>query len=297
MKVLFLSLIMAVNLAAQGTVDIIAAYFGMNDRFADVSNQVRNMAQNSGQYSNNNNRGQYNGPSFAVNLSTMGIDPAPNVPKVLRVYYRYNGQFAQGEWREGDTAQLNGQSVMQSGVQGGVPGSLRSIFTGNRNASQLQITRAVYGAGNQMVDVTGQLNSRIINNRLDYEVTNVNAGGDPAYGMPKTIQVSYNWQGRPYNIQLPEGQWLRLPDMAGQVAPVPALRIVSAQYGLGNRMMDVTNLMNSRVTGDRLSMPVNNNTMGGDPAKGDDKQLYVIYEVNGQRREARINEDQQLNIP
>ncbi len=294
MKLFFLSLIMAVNLAAQGTVDIIAAYFGMNDRFADVSNQVRNLAQN-GQY-NNNNRGQYNTGGFPVNLSTMGIDPAPNVPKVLRVYYRYNGQFAQGEWRENETAQLNGQN-MQTGIQGGVPGSLRGIFTGNRNTSQLQITRAVYGAGNQIADVTAQLNSRVINNRLDYEVTNANAGGDPAYNTPKTLQVSYTWQGRPYSIQLPEGQWLRLPDMAGQVAPVAALRIISAQYGLGNRTMDVTNLLNSRVTGDRLTMQVNNNTMGGDPDKGGDKQLYVIYEVNGQRREARVNEDQQLTIP
>jgi hypothetical protein len=296
MKILFLSLVMAVNLAAQGTVDIIAAYFGMNDRFADVSNQVRSMAQ-SGQYNNNNNRGQYNLPSFPVGVNTMGIDPAPGVPKVLRVYYRVNGQFAQGEWREGDTAQLNGQNVIQSGVQGGVPGSLRSIFTGNRNTSQLQITRAVYGAGNQVADITAQLNSRIVNNRLDYEITNLNAGGDPAPNVPKTLQVTYNWQGRPYTNLLPEGQWLRLPDMAGQVAPVPALRIVSAQYGLGNRVMDVTNLLNSRIAGDRLTMPVNNNTMGGDPAKGGDKQLYVVYEVNGQRREARVNEDQQLTIP
>ena len=293
MKTLLLSLIVASNLAvqgvAQGTIDVIAAYFGMNDHFADVTPRVRSLVQN-------------NTMNFPVSASSIGIDPWPNVPKVLRVYYRLNGQFTQSEWREGDTAQIGvqNQSVPATG--------LRGIF-GNRtnNNAPLQVIRAVYGAGNQGMDVTGLLQSRIANNRLDFQATNANIGNDPAPNQLKVMQVSYMWQGRAYNADIPEGQWLRLPDAAGVTnQPVtqtvnqpyyPALRIVSAKYGLGNRVADVTNLLTSRIANDRLSLTVDNNSMGGDPGRGDDKQLYVIYEINGQRMEKRVDEGQQITLP
>ena len=74
------------------------------------------------------------------------------------------------------------------------------------------------------------------------------------------------------------------------------LRILSATYGSGNRVIDVTNMLNSRVQNNALSMSVNNETMGQDPAVGADKVLQVTYELNGNRQQVSVNEGKSLRI-
>ncbi|HWR15817.1 MAG TPA: DUF3395 domain-containing protein [Terriglobales bacterium] len=75
------------------------------------------------------------------------------------------------------------------------------------------------------------------------------------------------------------------------------LRIVRAEYGLGNRFMDVTDRLNSQVQNNQLTLQVNNYTMGGDPARGQDKILRIRYTYNGRQEETSIAEGSYLRLP
>ena len=46
-----------------------------------------------------------------------------------------------------------------------------------------------------------------------------------------------------------------------------------------------------------LVVQVNNNTMGGDPAKGGDKVLTVIYRFQGREQTSTVKEGNMLRIP
>lgn len=277
------------SLFSQGQLEVIAAYYGSNDRFADVTRQVRSIAQQSGN----------NALTVTVGTYAMGLDPAPGTAKVLRVYYKLNGTFDQGEWRDGDTAQI-GQRVSRGSARdrgrntGGVRGSDMSY-------APLRITRAVYGEGSRTIDVSALLQSRVVNNRLEVEVNNASMGKDPAPAVVKELLLTYEYGGRAYDVRVPENQWLRIPESGAVAAvPVPAasnLRVVRAQYGQGARVNDVTSLLANRVSGDRLTMNADNASLGGDPAVGADKQLYVIYEWNGQQYEVRAKEGARLDLP
>jgi Domain of unknown function (DUF3395) len=75
------------------------------------------------------------------------------------------------------------------------------------------------------------------------------------------------------------------------------LNIVQASYGAGNRRKDVTSRLQSMVRNNRLSVLVNNTTMGGDPAFSQPKNLQVTYEYQGQRRNVNMGEGGRLTLP
>ena len=294
----FLSLLVGAALSAQtGGVEILTAYYG-NGVFADVTSRVKSMVQS-------------DTLNVQVGPAQLGADPAPNLIKVLRVQFLANGQFQQGEWKDGDYARLNRNGILRgaAGNRGGRGETTRG--NGGRDpyfGQALTISRAVYGAGNRVNDVTAALQSRVQNNRLDVQATNAEMGGDPAVAAAKELVVAYVWQGQNQEVRVRENEWLRLPDAAGTatssttaITKSPAyaagLRIVSAQYGLGNRVADVTGVLSARVSGDRLSLKADNETLGADPARGADKQLNVVYEWQGQRYTATVNEGQTLSIP
>ena len=72
---------------------------------------------------------------------------------------------------------------------------------------------------------------------------------------------------------------------------------MQASYGAGNRRRDVTNRLQSLVRNNRLDVLVNNNTMGGDPALGQPKNLQLTYEYQGQRRNTNMGEGGRLTVP
>jgi hypothetical protein len=81
----------------------------------------------------------------------------------------------------------------------------------DRYANDLQISRAVYGAGNRTKDVTAQLNAQIRDGRLSLPVRNDTLGGDPARNKPKTLTVWYTVNGRPGQVTVNENDVLELP--------------------------------------------------------------------------------------
>ena len=82
----------------------------------------------------------------------------------------------------------------------------------DRRRGGLRIISATYGARDRVIDVRQLLQSRVQDGRLELPVTNELMGGDPFRGEPKTLQVTYEWDGRQYDVVVPEGQALSIPN-------------------------------------------------------------------------------------
>lgn len=171
-----------------------------------------------------------------------------------------------------------------------------------RRGGALRIVRAQYGTGNRFLDVTRTLQRYAQGDFLRLRVTNEALGGDPWVGRDKELRVLYSFEGRPMEARVREYDELVLGvdrgwGRGGAGGRFDALRILSARYGDDGRYVDVTRRLQSYVRGDRLNVRVDNYTMGGDPYVGEGKRLYVAYEFRGQRREVRVREGRDLNLP
>jgi hypothetical protein len=251
--------------ASQRGWEVVRADYGSGNRWVDVTERVRSLVQN-------------DGLNFRVDNNTLGGDPFPGESKTLRLQLRDSqGRDQQATFQENDWVRFGAHS---------------------RNQSSLQITRAVYGAGNRWADVTSRLNSQIRGNQLHLQVTNDNMGGDPARNQSKALRVDYTFDGRANQVVINEGDTLQLnSSTAGNWGNSQgSLRITRAVYGAGNRWADVTNRLNSQVRGDRLDLQVTNNTMGGDPAQNQSKSLRVDYTFDGRANQVVINEGDTLRL-
>ena len=76
-----------------------------------------------------------------------------------------------------------------------------------------------------------------------------------------------------------------------------SLRIVRAEYGFGNRMVDVSNRLNTLMQGGKLDFQVSNQTMGGDPFPGQKKELKLTYTYGDRTEQATVAEGNRLNLP
>jgi len=182
-----------------------------------------------------------------------------------------------------------------------------------------QVMKAEWGAGNRWRDVTSRVRALLTGNGL-IRVTNENMGGDPAYGVVKTLRIqarNSRGQSQQFNIRennmIDAGQFYnygRGPGYPGNPGyptnpGYPGgggggggnLQIVRAYYGLNNRTNDVTQLLRGMVRHGRLYVQVNNDNMGGDPARGGDKVLTVIYRYQGRERTSTVKEGNTLRIP
>ena len=272
--------LLAATLSAQSGLEVIAAYYGTDRSFLDVTAIVRSQAQ-------------ADGLALTVGSAALGGDPFPGQLKTLRIYYKLSGQFQQGEWKDGENIALGrlNNGSRNTGMRGGGRPGARERPT---ISAPLTIIQATYGAGTRTVDVTSLLQSRVQRDQLDFEVPGTLLG-DPAPGLLKELVVSYQWNGQTREARVRDGERLRLPIDTPAVAT--GLKIVSAQYGAGTRATDVTALLGARIAADRLVVLVENNNLGGDPARSADKVLNVVYEWNGQRSNASAKEGQTLRLP
>ncbi|MGH9509787.1 MAG: DNAJC11 domain-containing protein, partial [Terriglobales bacterium] len=162
---------------------------------------------------------------------------------------------------------------------------------GNRR----ELTRAEYGWGNNWVDVTDRIASLIRDNSLNFRVDNDTLGFDPVRGRDKTLRLYLrDKQGRTRMVTFAEDSNVRLRRIYSAYQSTDYydrdLLILRGTYGYGNRAFDVTDRLQRQVRNDRLSLRVTNDTMGGDPAVGEDKTLTVQYSFNGRTNQAVVRE-------
>jgi hypothetical protein len=177
---------------AQDQVQIIRAQFGLGNQWVDVTSRVQSLV--SGQ-----------GLNFRVDVDNLRVDPVPNQRKILRLKVRNSrGQIQDLTYPEKSVVKLYVTNGYGAPPYGGPP-------PGGGYGPGLQITRAQYGYGPRMSDVTGLVASWVRGNRLEIPVSNQTMGGDPAYGSPKSLRVVYFWRGARYEANATEGQTLRIP--------------------------------------------------------------------------------------
>lgn len=80
--------------------------------------------------------------------------------------------------------------------------------------------------------------------------------------------------------------------------PLAGLRILKAEYGifLPEGMVDVTDVLAGRISRGNIRFSADNALAGGDPAAGSLKELRAVYELDGKRKELRLEENEHLDI-
>jgi hypothetical protein len=77
----------------------------------------------------------------------------------------------------------------------------------------------------------------------------------------------------------------------------PRLQIQRAVYGYNGKGNDVTNRIRVQIRNNRVVMQVTNDTMGGDPNKGNKKNLKIVYTYGGRQQTRMVNENAWLRLP
>jgi len=247
--------------------DVISAQYGADRRWANVTNQVRGKIRN-------------NSLNFRVNNDAFGVgDPAPGTVKTLRLRVReYNNQTRDYTYQENQVVnlQLGGNYGPGYPNRPGYPGGSRyNLRSDDQSRFDSYYTRWLnYKRTNNSGEV------RSMEKRM-YDIYN-------NYRIPTSVPF---YQVASPNVAQPEPGW------GGGNPGYGNLRIYSARYGSGGRGMDVTGRVQSMVRNGSLRFRVNNDSMGGDPAPGQVKQLYLQYSYNGQNRNGTYRENDEVRIP
>ena len=141
-----------------------------------------------------------------------------------------------------------------------------------------QVIKADWGAGNRWMDVTYQVRVLLSGNGL-VQVNNRNMGGDPAVGADKVLRIqARNSRGQARQFTFPEGSTIDASQFynygGGVGGPGPGWEVMFADWGSGNRRVDVTARVRALLSGNGL-VKVNNQNLGVDPAVGADKVLRI----------------------
>jgi hypothetical protein len=288
-----------------GEYRILRAEYGADNRWADVTQQLRRIASSDA--------------TFRMGNSTFGIDPAPGVVKTLRIVARSPGERDRTfEYREGSTvdgAQFSGWNGGNWGDgNGGNWGGGNGGNGGNVGWGEYRILRAEYGADNRWADVTQQLR-RIASSDATFRMGNSTFGIDPAPGVIKTLRIMARRPGeRNRTFEYREGSTVDGAQFSGwnrgdwgygdgdrdnsNYNNRGDLRIIQASYGAGNRNVDVTRQLQGLADRGSLRISISNDSMGvGDPAPGIRKELRVVYQYRGRQQRATVRENDTLNIP
>jgi hypothetical protein len=75
------------------------------------------------------------------------------------------------------------------------------------------------------------------------------------------------------------------------------LQIQRAIYGYNGKGNDVTNRVRGEIRNNQINMQVTNDTMGGDPNRGNKKNLKVVYTYGNKSHTKFVNEKDWLRIP
>lgn len=254
---------------------IVRAEYGAGNRWIDVTRQLQEIAASN--------------PTFRMGNSTFGVDPAPGVVKSLRILARDGrGRERTFQYREGST--VDG-SMFAGWGGGGYWGGGQGY---DADAGQYRIVRAEYGAGNSWVDVTRRLRE-IASTDATFRMGNSTFDVDPAPGTVKSLRILARApRGGMRTFEYREGStvdgamfsgWSRgdwgdgfgggYGGGYGNDSDAGQYRIVRAEYGAGERWVNVTRrLRQIASTDERFRM--GNSTFDVDPAPGQVKTLRIL---------------------
>lgn len=282
----------------EGEYRIQQAFYGTAERHVDVTAKLREIARND--------------QRVRLTNELFGVDPARGQVKQLRIVARSpGGRSRVFEYTEGsliDGAQFSGWNRGDWGQGGNSNGWGGRPGYEDGGDGEWRILQARYGTLERSVDVSEKLRELARADRR-FRLANETFGVDPARGEVKALRISARkGDGAVRVFEYPEGSWVDGSQFSGWsggnwgsgMGPQPTgrLEILRADYGSGRRSMNVTETLRRRVAGNRLSLMVDNGSLGGDPARGEPKRLSVRYRVAGGREQRReVDEGQMLSLP
>jgi hypothetical protein len=143
----------------------------------------------------------------------------------------------------------------------------------------------------KQADVTTQVSSLLKDNKLVFTVSN-DLLGDPSSGDQKRLRIDYTIGDKARTRTFLENSDVSIIPTDGQ-----KLVIKKAVYGVLESPADVTAKVAAAVKDNSLSLSVDNDTIGIDPANAMTKQLKVTYIVDGVSKTVTANEGDTLTIP
>jgi len=164
-----------------------------------------------------------------------------------------------------------------------------------------QVVKADWGSGNRWKDVTDRVRVLLSGNG-QVQVTNSNLGGDPAVGSVKILRIqarNSRGQSRQFtfneNDSIDASQFYNYSGCIGGGNGGSGLQVMQADWGSGNRRMDVTTRVRALLSGNGM-VKVNNANLGGDPAVGADKVLRIYArDMQGQVRQLSYKEGSNID--
>jgi hypothetical protein len=164
-----------------------------------------------------------------------------------------------------------------------------------------QVMHAEWGAEGRHVDVTNRVRVMLSGNG-SVKVNNTNLGGDPAEGERKILHIrARNFRGESREFNFAEGDYIdasRFYNYNGGFVEdnVPGWRVMWAEWGSGDRFVDVTKRVRELLSGEG-TVKVNNTNLGGDPAEGAKKVLRIsARDPRGEVRQFAFEEGQYIEV-
>lgn len=148
--------------------------------------------------------------------------------------------------------------------------------------SGIKITKATYGSGSQIVDVTSAVTSNLKDGQINLVVTadSLNVG-DPAPGQPKQLTVTYTINNGKVNTESIQENGV-LSISAPPMREANGLAIIKAEYGYEGNFADVTNAVQTLIDSGSINIKVSHSAVGiPDPNPSKPKKLKVEYTLNG----------------
>jgi hypothetical protein len=163
-----------------------------------------------------------------------------------------------------------------------------------------QVIKADWGSGNRWMDVTNRVRVLLSGNGM-VQVTNSNLGGDPAQGSVKVLRIqARNSRGQSRQFTFNENDSIDASQFYNYGGGTgggngSGLQVMQADWGSGNRRVDVTARVRALLSGNGM-VRVNNANMGGDPAVGADKTLRIsARDMQGQVRQLSYKEGSNID--
>ena len=211
-------------------------------------------------------------------------------------YYLLSGKNAEGKPMQ---VKIGHNSSVESWEDRKAAAEEATLFA-SRPASdrKFAVLSARFGLHDRWVDVTDLVRAEVKEHRLDKRPANL---PDAAYGSHKVLVVAYSADGRVgLEIARDDGP-ITLPpsdDGAKTRSEVPAkgLAILSARYGVDDRVIDVTDALRGRIADGKLEL-ANPSVDLPDPAVGVHKTLAVAYSIDGEVGIRLCRDDRPFTLP
>jgi len=161
-------------------------------------------------------------------------------------------------------------------------------------AGEVAVVKAVYGAGDAVIDVTEIVKSKAVNvpgGLFLITPSNTMFGKDPAPKIGKALELTYSQDGSEKNVKIRENTPFII--LYGAV-PAKEFKILKAFYGAEQKWLDVTDKVTDAI-GQGKGILVGNQIFT-DPIPKTAKQLIVVYTVNDQIKSVIAPERKELNM-